>query len=188
MLHIRSRAMVHSRLSTTGTRMSYGITQFYLPPAITPAEARIRFAVPLKVAGRVNILRTVAGLMAVARFVPGLRAWVRKKRAYWHIERGFSHPTWVAKRDLGIRDGLICLPWVPSELRYFFSLLLHTVSSQKRQLLFEKVRFHHPLKASHHINCCPISFDIYYLLIMWQNPARHIKWKFSLMDGPAARI
>ena len=35
------------RLVTTGTRVSYGIKQFYLPtgdvPVITPAEAGIRF-------------------------------------------------------------------------------------------------------------------------------------------------
>ena len=38
----------------TGTRVSYGIAQFYLPPyrgdipALTPAKAGSRFAVPLK--------------------------------------------------------------------------------------------------------------------------------------------
>ena len=40
---IHSWPLVHSRVSTTTTHMSYGITQFCLPPdrvsAITPAKA-----------------------------------------------------------------------------------------------------------------------------------------------------
>ena len=73
------KPLVHSRLSTARTRMSYGITPFYLPPdrgaipAITPAEAGTRFVVPLNVAGWVDLARDVAVPMAVVRFEPGLR-------------------------------------------------------------------------------------------------------------------
>ena len=54
---VKTRISSRNRLTATGTRVSCGITQFYLSsdrgdiPAIIPAEAGTRFAVPLKVAG-----------------------------------------------------------------------------------------------------------------------------------------
>ena len=60
--------------------MSYGIIQFYLPPdrgdvpALISAEGGTQFAVPPKVAGRINLVRAVEGAMAVVRFEPGICA------------------------------------------------------------------------------------------------------------------
>ena len=63
-----------------GTRVSYGVTQFYLPPnrgdipAITPAEAGTRFIDTGGMKGWVDPVR------AVVRLAPRLCAWVREKR------------------------------------------------------------------------------------------------------------
>ena len=55
-----SWVLIHSRLSTTGTRTSYGITQFYLPPnrgevhPVTPVEAGTRFIDPVGITVLIN--------------------------------------------------------------------------------------------------------------------------------------